>query len=60
MPEVTVAVGRAHLGSHYAVARIAAIDDVVSIERLDEAGPAATALELVEGGNSGSTDTTST
>jgi hypothetical protein len=47
---MAVAVSRPHFGPNHPMACIAVLEDVVGIDRLDEAGPAAAAVELVERG----------
>jgi hypothetical protein len=50
MPEVAVAVARAHFGAHHDVAVVGLFDDVVAVDRFSEAWPAGTAVELVDRG----------
>src|SRR5215212_462383 len=50
VPQVAVAVGRTHFGPNHPVARIAALDNVLGIDRLDKARPSGAAFKLVERG----------
>ena len=60
MAEVCIALATSHLGPNHSVTSVLDFDEVCSIERLEETGPAASGIKLRVGPKKGkfATDTT--